>query len=94
MPRIFAMRAPAPNPFRNSTFIGFELPGPQRVEVTVHTVDGRSVRHLLSEDRNVGRHGVLWDGRSDAGALVPTGLYFVHVTAGPYSATQRLIRLD
>ena len=93
-PRVFVMRAPMPNPFQNSTLIAFELPEPRPVEMTVHSVDGRSVRRLLREERGVGRHGVTWDGRNDAGWIMPSGLYFVRLLAGPYSATQRLVRLD
>jgi len=41
----------------------------------VHDLRGRLVRALLAGDRPAGRHGARWDGLSDAGQRVPSGLY-------------------
>jgi flagellar hook assembly protein FlgD len=46
------------------------------VEIDVYDVAGRHVRTLLEDARAAGTHGVMWDGRTDTGTRVPTGVYF------------------
>jgi hypothetical protein len=93
-PRAFALHAAAPNPFRGATTFAFELPNPERVAVAIFAVDGRRVRKLLDEDRGVGRHVVLWDGRDDAERTVAPGVYLVRLAAGTFVASRRLVHLD
>jgi hypothetical protein len=78
--RTVAASAPivAPNPFRTTTRISYQIPVGQRFEATVHDVQGRIVRRLLSNAAPGGP--TEWDGRDDAGRPVPAGVYFVQVT--------------
>lgn len=65
--------------------------GPQRL--LVYDPAGRLVRHLDSGHHPAGRRSVRWDGRSDAGARVPPGLYIARLEAGGATARATLIRL-
>jgi len=94
VPRAFHFSAPQPSPFRDRVAIAFELPDSRHVSVLVHSVDGRLVAKLVDADFGAGRHRVLWNGNDAAGRAVHSGMYFVHVTAGSESATQRLVRLQ
>lgn len=64
-----------PNPFNPRTTIAFELVRPGNVEVRVHDVTGRVVRHLLRGTLPSGLHRVDWDGRDERGNPVASGLY-------------------
>jgi hypothetical protein len=75
-----------PNPFRpefdGTTFVSFrsslECP---TVRLQVFDSQGRLVRTLL-DDRNAGRTGRLgWDGRDEAGGMVPLGIYILYLQA-------------
>jgi len=85
-----------PNPFRGTTAYSYRVPdgGDQRVDVGVYDVMGRLVRRLASGRRASGFHTVQWDGRSDAGVAVSSGIYFLRSRVGEHeSHTIRLLRL-
>ena len=65
---------------RETARIGFELREPERIDVMVANRDGEVVRLLASDLRQPKERIVLtWDGRDDAGAVVPHGTYRVRV---------------
>jgi len=45
-----------PNPFNEIVNIGFELPTPGEVALTIHDQTGRAIRTLVKETLNVGRY--------------------------------------
>lgn len=58
-----------------------EISGTAGVHLTIRDLSGRRVRSLPTERLGVGRYRRAWDGRDDAGRLVPPGAYSVRVTA-------------
>ena len=69
-----------PNPFNSSVNLRYHLNEPGRVDVAVYSITGQLVRHLLSEDDvQPGSYSVAWDGLSDRGAQVASGMYLVRV---------------
>lgn len=64
-----------PNPFRHGTAIGFALPEAADVTLQVYSVGGRLVRTLAAERFEPGRHEVSWDGRTESGSVVGSGIY-------------------
>jgi hypothetical protein len=65
---------------RETARVTFNLGAPDRVTVTVEDSDGEVVRELASALRQpAGRVTVAWDGRDDAGGIVPDGAYTVRV---------------
>jgi len=75
-PVTFELLQNYPNPFNPSTTIQFSLPVRAAVTVTVYDIGGRRVRSLLEEERDAGRHSILWDARDDRGQEVSSGVYF------------------
>ncbi|NOT35135.1 MAG: T9SS type A sorting domain-containing protein [Candidatus Eisenbacteria bacterium] len=94
IPRVFATRPAAPNPFRTTTTLAFELPATRHVDVAVHGIDGRLVRRLIDHELTAGRHRAVWDGRDERGQLVASGVYFARIRAGESTSTLRVVRLD
>jgi len=70
-----------PNPFNPVTTVAFGMPAAGEVEIAVYDVAGRHVRTLLSGEKGPGYHSVVWDGTSDAGEKVASGVYFARLTA-------------
>jgi subtilisin family serine protease len=79
-----------PNPASGRTAIGYSLPAPSRVEITVLDVAGRQVRRLVSGVRPEGRHEARWDGRDDGGAFVAAGVYFARIEARGHSDVRKI----
>ena len=81
-----------PNPLRDETRIAYTVPETADVELVVYNVLGQRVR-VLQRDQAVaaGRHVVTWDGRSDGGGRVASGVYLVRLTVD--GETSRFIRM-
>ncbi len=75
-----------------TTVFSFRLRSAATVSWTVVNAAGVVVRTIRTgEALAAGRHAYTWNGRNDAGAMVPRGTYRTVVTAtdGTYAATQR-----
>lgn len=65
-----------PNPFRNFTTVEFNLTQSGIVDISVYDVNGRLIKTLETQNREVGVHNVIWDGMDNAGMEVTSGIYF------------------
>jgi FlgD Ig-like domain len=69
---------PFPNPARGGVTLRFESSAFGPARLTIVDLAGRHVRSLLDDgDLPGGTHVLSWDGRDEAGALAPAGLYLV-----------------
>lgn len=80
-----------PNPFNPSTTIGYALPAPSGVKLTIYTASGREVRTLVDGFMPAGEHSVRWDGRTAAGQAAPSGVYFYRIEAGALEGTGKMV---
>lgn len=92
-PLAFELKQNFPNPFNPETRIYYTLPENQDVKLIIYNVLGQQVRTLVSSAMNAGHHVVNWDGRNEAGQLVPSGLYFYRIKAGNNIASRRMMLL-
>jgi len=83
LPEVFELRQNYPNPFNPSTTIPFTINGANfhRVELTIFNILGQKVRSLFSGLLDGGSYQFNWDGRSDQGLSVPSGVYFYQLKA-------------
>lgn len=90
MNRITLVASPNPAP-GGAARIAFSAPvNALSARLDIFDASGRSVRALPAAAL-AGRSGSLhWDGRDDAGRAVPAGNYFLRLTAGGESATERV----
>ncbi len=85
-----------PNPFREATVIGFSVPdarGHAEVKVQVFDVAGRLVRNLVSSRLPSGKHTVEWDGGSEDGVEVASGVYVCRVQVGDARKARMVTKL-
>jgi hypothetical protein len=82
-----------PEPVGGATRLRGELGREGRLRIRIHDVGGRLVRQLLDEARPRGRFEASWDGRSDGGARVAGGLYFVTIRFGGEGVVRRVVLL-
>ncbi len=85
--------AVAPNPFRTSAGVNWQVPVPGRVRLVVFDVSGRAVRTLVSGQVEAGSYTVQWDGRDDAGQLVANGTYLYRLETDAGRVTTRAVML-
>ena len=94
VPEIFALLQNYPNPFNNRTAIRFavpEIPGDHPLSLTIVDIQGRIVWSRQFAARKAGIHEVQWDGRSDTGRAVASGIYFYRLQCGDFQAGKQLV---
>jgi len=81
-----------PNPFNPRTRIRFDMPIPAAARLTIYDVSGRLVRKLIDDPKYpAGRHEIVWDGRSESGGEVRSGVYFYKLHAGDERRTRKMV---
>ena len=93
LPAAFDLAQNYPNPFNPSTEIRFNLPSQARVTLTVYNLLGRRVSQLVDDLLPAGEHTVSWDGTSDTGDRVASGLYLYRLEAGDFAASKKMVLL-
>ena len=82
-----------PNPFNPSTRIRYSLPNRAHVRLDIYDPLGRRVATLVDEVRDAGPNEAVWNGKSDSGATVASGVYFYRLSAGRRVLTKKLLLL-
>ncbi len=78
----FALEQNFPNPFNPTTVIKYQASANSALYLTIYDVTGRKVRTLINGQWTRGSGEAIWDGRNDAGQLVPSGTYLYRLRAG------------
>jgi hypothetical protein len=75
-PTSFMLHPNHPNPFNPTTLIGYDLPAPSYVVLTVYNLLGQEVTRLVDGIESAGEKSVEWNAHD-----VPTGIYFYKINA-------------
>jgi len=86
-----ALSGICPNPFNMKTTIGFNLPHSSEIELSVLTVDGRTISRLASGQVEAGRHQVEWVGMDASGHPLPSGIYVVRLKVGDSITSRSMV---
>ena len=85
LPTTLVLQKNFPNPFNSSTIISFTIPAAlanSNAELSLYDVQGRLVKRLFSQKLPAGNFATRWDGTSNMGNTVATGVYFYHLVVG------------
>lgn len=80
-----------PNPFNPSTTIEFSIPSPGRSAVRIFDIKGRRVATLVDQSMGAGVYRVRWNGKTDAGGSVASGVYFASVESQKRKDSARIM---
>ncbi len=89
------LRVPLPNPGLGASRIRYALPADETpVVLGIYDLLGRRIRTLVDGPRQGREHGVIWDGRNDAGQAVASGVYLVRLKTDRHGSHEmRLVML-
>ncbi|HSG26907.1 MAG TPA: FlgD immunoglobulin-like domain containing protein, partial [Candidatus Krumholzibacterium sp.] len=59
----------------------------------IYNVAGQLVRTLISGELDAGMYKEVWDGRSDAGSKVASGIYFYRLQAPRFEQSRKMVLL-
>ena len=93
LPERFSLEPNYPNPFNSGTVISFALPIGGDVELAIFNLVGQKVAILAEGAYLPGAYELHWDGRSNAGDELATGVYLYRLQAGSQVQTRRLLLL-
>jgi hypothetical protein len=84
-----------PNPFNPETWIPFHLVDDADVTIRIFDIRGKQIRAIHLGQTPAGYYetrgnAAFWDGRDSYGQGVSSGIYFYNLTAGTFSATNKL----
>jgi len=83
----------APNPVIDGATFRFSVASAGPVAVEIFDMQGRRVRSLLDGQMEPGTRLVRWDGLSDSGATLGSGVYFLRLRSGTESVSREFVKL-
>ena len=92
LPDKFELRQNYPNPFNPVTIFAFQLPGAQKVSLTIYNILGQRIKTLVSNRvLQAGYYSFRWDGHNDYGQKAAAGIYFLQFRSENYRKTIKMI---
>ena len=86
LPTKYSLHTAYPNPFNGSTTLQFDILDEAQVSIRIYDVLGREVTQLVNHVYKPGYHQISWQAENQA-----SGMYFVVMTAGEFSARQKIV---
>jgi carboxypeptidase T len=80
-----------PNPFNPQTTLRFAIDRAGPARLVIYDLQGRLVRTLLAADVIPGLQTLVWDGRTDHGAVAASGVYFARLRQSDRLETVKLM---
>jgi hypothetical protein len=93
LPDQFYLTQNRPNPFNPVTEIEFGIPERSHVTLAVYNVLGQRIRTLVDRALSPNTYTAEWDGNSDIGVRVASGIYFYKLETNLYTETKKMILL-
>lgn len=87
------LHAASPNPFNPMTRIPYTLEKESAVQLQIFNLSGQLVRSLIDGREGAGNHAVIFDGRDNRGASLPSGVYTARLVSDGDVQTTRLLML-
>jgi flagellar hook assembly protein FlgD len=91
LPTSFALGLKGSNISPGLFNISYAIPERSLVEISVYSVNGRKIATLVKGTKDTGYYTVRWDGRSDTGSRVGSGIYIIKMETPKKIFTEKLI---
>ena len=75
-----------PNPFNSETTISFDLNTPQKIELSIFSIDGRLIEKLLSKNLSSDNHQFKWNGKN-----LSSGIYIYQLKTDTQTYNKKCI---
>ncbi|MEE8149268.1 MAG: FlgD immunoglobulin-like domain containing protein, partial [candidate division Zixibacteria bacterium] len=100
LPESFELNQNFPNPFNPSTTISYAIKSRgsigselYRTQLDIFNLLGRKVKTLVDKVQSPGSYTVEWQGDTDSGSKVASGIYFYRLILGPEMQTKKMMLL-
>jgi hypothetical protein len=98
LPNQTALLQNYPNPFNPETWIPFHLAQDSQVKIQIYSIDGRQIQSMDMGMMLAGKYidrqsAVYWNGRTDVGEQVSSGIYYIQLLTDDISDMRRMVIL-
>ena len=93
IPTKFALFPNYPNPFNPETRIRYDLPKPVHVRLEVFNILGQKIRTLIDETKPAGAFTAVWEGLTDNGEQVVSGVYIYYLNTEEFKMNRKMLLL-
>ncbi|RKX20208.1 MAG: hypothetical protein DRP35_06445, partial [Candidatus Zixiibacteriota bacterium] len=90
LPDGYSLSQNYPNPFNPSTSIDYSIAKSEHVSIDIININGQIVRSLVDKVMPGGNHTIEWDGNSDDGQKVASGVYLYRLVAGDNKLVKKM----
>jgi len=88
-PSTYALLQNYPNPFNAGTVIQFSLKDATNWNLSIYNIAGQIVRTFSGNGQ--GSVSVAWDGTSEGGSTIASGMYFYRLSTREFTATKKMV---
>jgi len=88
-PSTYALLQNYPNPFNAGTVIQFSLKDQADWNLSIYNIAGQIVRTFSGNGQ--GSVSVAWDGTSEGGSTIASGMYFYRLSTREFTATKKMV---
>ncbi len=93
-PKRFTLLQNTPNPFNPVTTIHYRLSATGPVTLTIYNALGQQVTRLVNKIQGPGYFSVQWNGKDQAGRILPSGVYYYRLgTSSKAGQTRKMVLL-
>jgi len=93
IPNKFSLLHNYPNPFNPTTTIKYGLPRNAEVKLEIFNILGQKVITLVNDSKVAGSYSVQWNGKTQEGFPVTSGLYFYQIRIKDFVKTRKMLLL-
>ncbi|MDP6133311.1 MAG: T9SS type A sorting domain-containing protein [Candidatus Marinimicrobia bacterium] len=93
LPLEFSLAQNYPNPFNPSTTISYSIAQNSHVKLEIVNLTGKTVRTLINTNVPSGNHSTVWNGRTNDGRIVTSGIYIYKISVGEITDSRKMMFL-
>jgi len=91
MPSEYRVNQNYPNPFNAETVIEYHIPESSYLTVKIYNVLGQEVKTLINGEVTPGKFRITWDGTTDSGEYVASGVYLLMFKSEGYMDIKKMV---
>ena len=93
LPENYSLNQNFPNPFNSFTQIKFTIPNVSAVSLIIYDLMGKEIAVLFNQELPSGSYSINWEARNENNSSLPSGVYFIQLTAGSFKKTVKAVLL-
>ncbi len=93
IPKEYYLNQNYPNPFNPTTTIQYGVPELARVKIVIYNILGQKIRAFDLGEVKAGRYQLVWDGRTNSGLQVSSGVYIYRLETQKYMQARKMLLL-